>query len=62
MGLELANRHHFSLKKSWVIGDSDADQGFAEAIEASFIRVSNAEPDSVAQAIRKAIGEIRNAN
>jgi mannose-1-phosphate guanylyltransferase/phosphomannomutase len=62
MGLELANRHHFSLKKSWVIGDSDADQGFAEAIEASFIRVSIAEPESVAQAIRKAIGEIRNAN
>jgi mannose-1-phosphate guanylyltransferase/phosphomannomutase len=62
MGLELANHHHFSLKKSWVIGDSDADQGFAEAIEASFLRVSIAEPDSVAEAIRKAIGEIRNAN
>ncbi len=62
MGLELANRHHFSLKKSWVIGDSDADQGFAEAIGASFIRVSIAEPVSVAQAIQKAIGEIRNAH
>lgn len=62
MGLELANRHHFNLKKSWVIGDSDADQGFAETIEASFMRVSIAEPASVAQAIRTAIGEIRNAN
>ena len=62
MGLDLSTQHLVNLSKSWVIGDTDSDQGFAGVIGASFIRVSIAEPDSVARGIRKAIGEIRNAD
>ncbi len=62
MGLDLASHHLVNLEKSWVIGDSEADQGFAEVIGANFLSVSIAEPESVAKAIRKAIGQIRNAD
>jgi histidinol phosphatase-like enzyme len=62
MGVDLASHHLVNLEKSWVIGDSEADQGFAEVIGANFLSVSIAEPESVAKAIRKAIGQIRNAD
>lgn len=62
MGLDLAKHHFVNTAKSWVIGDTDADAGFAQAIAAGFMLVSRSEPSSVARAIRKAIGEIRHAS
>lgn len=62
MGLDLAKHHFVNTAKSWVIGDTDADAGFAQEIAASLMLVSRSEPSSVAKAIRKAIGEIRHAS
>lgn len=59
MGVDLAKHHLVNTAKSWVIGDTDADQGFSEKISANFRRVSREEPASVAGAIREAIGVIR---
>lgn len=61
MGIELARHHFVDLNKSWVIGDSDADQGFAAELNAKFIRVSYDRPSSVASAIFTAVEGIRNA-
>lgn len=61
MAYELASHHYIQLEKSWVIGDSDSDEGLAAAIRANFVRVNRTEPTSVAQAILKAIGAIQDA-
>ncbi len=61
MGFELAEHHHINLEKSWVIGDSDADEGFARELGAGFARVNRTESSSVVQAIRTAVGVIRDA-
>lgn len=59
MGIDLAKHHFVDTAKSWVIGDTDADKGFAQNMQARFIRVNHNEPSSVARAIRSAIGVIR---
>lgn len=59
MGVDLAKHHFVNTAKSWVIGDTDADRGFAENIRARFTLVSRNDPSSVARAIREAIGVIR---
>lgn len=61
MAIELARHHVINLKKSWIIGDSDADQGFAAGLNAKFVRVSYERPNSVSNAIYMAIERIRNA-
>lgn len=62
MAFELANHHFIDLSKSFVIGDSEPDQGFATSIGSGFIRVNRGEPATVSQAIRYAIREIRHAS
>lgn len=61
MAFDLASHHYIQLEKSWVIGDSDADQGLAAVIRANFERVDRTKPSLVADAILKAVGAIRDA-
>jgi mannose-1-phosphate guanylyltransferase/phosphomannomutase len=50
----LAEQHHVNLRKSIMIGDSEADRLVALSVGAAFIAVESGNPNSTAQAIREA--------
>ena len=59
---DLATVHRLSLKKSWVIGDSLADEQLASGVGCRYIGIPSNDSEALANAIRRAASEIVDAS
>jgi histidinol-phosphate phosphatase family protein len=59
---DLATVHRLSLKKSWVIGDSLADEQLASGVGCRYIGIPSNDSEALANAIRRAANEIVDAS